>query len=841
MADPSKKKKTLSGSTTPMRKPDNFEELEKEFETVLNELLADENLEQFKKEYEKLHTALVNSHDSERQLMEKVRELNNEITANAEKVATALKLSLEDESRITSLTEELEGAWKKVEYLKQREQTSKETVTALHAEIENLNLLVQRGADLALQFHLSEPSGFKYDPSDPSDPSEGGKGKDGLSPGELASNEKESMKKNLTDMESEKSKLEEMINNTLNDVRKKTMELQRERNRRMNAETEVRDKTKQIEDQTVVISDVSRQLDTVRQLVSQQELNIRELRVNCELGNKELEMITGRLQKTQLEMEKQSSVVEALQMNTQLEMEKQSNVVEALQMEVSEQVQALRMKDDKMNRLNDQVKKLTKAKDSANRKLKILTEQRSILRREKEQLVGQLASAEKTIENNKRAKELDEKYISGLMHERDILNKNFVKQVKATEKQTNLVSLHEQTNRNMGHEIMGFRRESEKQRRIIQQLERERDRYINENGDLTVKMMKTNEECQVRDLQILDLKKRGEELESRLKIQQNLYEAVHQDRNMYSRQLIESQDEMNEMKNKLRVLEHQSHQLKEEVAAREAAVVKEHLECLRLEKERDALQAEIQMLKKQLRDVEQVIRDLRAEEKNLQKVITDSDEMIKRQKRELDTLISERDILGSQLVRRNDELSLLYQKVQLLQILINNGNKIYDQRLEKVQIIMNNGDMIRMYDQRLEDIRLLRLEVRRQRHENLCLQKSVANVRSYKQELYSVHREVLHERARCAALENELSHPRQIHRWRGLEVTDPSKFELLQKVQALQKRLISRTEEVVEVEQVLQEKDRLYLELRALLERQPGPEVATQISTYQRVRTYTCS
>ena len=57
-------------------------------------------------------------------------------------------------------------------------------------------------------------------------------------------------------------------------------------------------------------------------------------------------------------------------------------------------------------------------------------------------------------------------------------------------------------------------------------------------------------------------------------------------------------------------------------------------------------------------------------------------------------------------------------------------------------------------------------------------------------------------------------------------------------VQALQKRLISRTEEVVEVERILQEKDRLYLELRVVLERQPGPEVAQQISSYQRVGTH---
>jgi hemerythrin-like domain-containing protein len=55
-----------------------------------------------------------------------------------------------------------------------------------------------------------------------------------------------------------------------------------------------------------------------------------------------------------------------------------------------------------------------------------------------------------------------------------------------------LVSLHEQTNRTMGHEIMGFRREAEKQRRIIHQLERERDRLINDNSDLTVKVMKVS-------------------------------------------------------------------------------------------------------------------------------------------------------------------------------------------------------------------------------------------------------------------------------------------------------------------------------------------------------------
>lgn len=87
----------------------------------------------------------------------------------------------------------------------------------------------------------------------------------------------------------------------------------------------------------------------------------------------------------------------------------------------------------------------------------------------------------------------------------------------------------------------------------------------------------------------------------------------------------------------------------------------------------------------------------------------------------------------------------------------------------------------------LQDIRLLRLEVKRLRNDKRCLEKTVRNVHDYRQELYQCHRDLLHERARCAALETELSHPRQIHRWRGLQISDPSRFELIQKVQVRDK------------------------------------------------------
>ena len=49
------------------------------------------------------------------------------------------------------------------------------------------------------------------------------------------------------------------------------------------------------------------------------------------------------------------------------------------------------------------------------------------------------------------------------------------------------------------------------------------------------------------------------------------------------------QDEITEMKRKLKIMNHQIDQLKEEISGKEAALVKEHLENVRVEKEKEGL------------------------------------------------------------------------------------------------------------------------------------------------------------------------------------------------------------------------------------------------------------
>jgi predicted RNase H-like nuclease (RuvC/YqgF family) len=165
------------------------------------------------------------------------------------------------------------------------------------------------------------------------------------------------------------------------------------------------------------------------------------------------------------------------------------------------------------------------------------------------------------------------------------------------------------------------------------------------------------------------------------------------------------------------------------------------------------------------------------------------------------------------LIRRNDELALLYEKL-----------KIQQSALKKGEV---------HYNTRLDDIRLLRIKVKELMRENALTKGVGPQMEEMKKEILQLQRELLQEKTKVTALSEELENPMNVHRWRKLEGSDPATFELIQKIQTLQRRLISKTEEVVEKSLVIQEKEKLYQELKSILARQPGPEVAEQLTVYQ--------
>ena len=60
-----------------------------------------------------------------------------------------------------------------------------------------------------------------------------------------------------------------------------------------------------------------------------------------------------------------------------------------------------------------------------------------------------------------------------------------------------------------------------------------------------------------KEMKIFELRKKIAEADKDLKQQQNLYEAARSDRNLYSKNLIEAQDEISEFKRKIKIMTHQ--------------------------------------------------------------------------------------------------------------------------------------------------------------------------------------------------------------------------------------------------------------------------------------------
>lgn len=90
--------------------------------------------------------------------------------------------------------------------------------------------------------------------------------------------------------------------------------------------------------------------------------------------------------------------------------------------------------------------------------------------------------------------------------------------------------------------------------------------------------MQMVEEVRLKKNLLSELKKENIEFEAKLKQQQNLYEAVRSEKNLYSKNLLEAQDDVAELNRKFKIAQHQITQLKEEIEAKDQALTAEHFD-----------------------------------------------------------------------------------------------------------------------------------------------------------------------------------------------------------------------------------------------------------------------
>ena len=110
---------------------------------MLHELSGDKTLERFRIEYEKLNKALKTSHETEKRLIKRCKELNSDISANMSRVQVAIKLSQEDALAITQIQQDVKRTWKAVDESREKEEELKKRGTELKQEFAELTRRIE--------------------------------------------------------------------------------------------------------------------------------------------------------------------------------------------------------------------------------------------------------------------------------------------------------------------------------------------------------------------------------------------------------------------------------------------------------------------------------------------------------------------------------------------------------------------------------------------------------------------------------------------------------------------------------------------------------------------------
>ncbi|KAJ3145612.1 hypothetical protein HDU89_006976 [Geranomyces variabilis] len=766
---------------------------------------ADPSFVRLRTEYDKLHRLFLQSRKNEKSLVQKCKDFASEIASNSAKVQAALKLSQNDRSQIITLKKEVRKAWKMVEASGEKEGKAKDVIASLKVEVEQLRRQIAEigsnaaggtagalgalGRDKLIEMQLDQEKEIKQ-----------------------LTETRDALQKQLTivtgDMDTLRTendeysvKIERLVSDrgtvaeellTLKDLlATKKSELDREARAREKLEAALKQAIEACAHKDDEVATKVADLRALRETITKLEQACKDERARVEKGEKDKENMNARLARLQQEYDEQVLTTTRLLSENQ------------------QQTGEIKSWEEELTKYKEEYRSVTRVRDTLQKRIKAVEESKLEAEVERDQLKGANHNLAQDLEAARRNLDTSHKQVDSLTRERDIAQKNFVKATGTTQKQITVVKLADQTKRNLEQEIMGYKDEATKTRKLIYSLEKDRDRHINEAGKARLELVSKEEELKIGEMIMFDSRKKIGELEKRLKEAQAVYETMRGERNFYSKNLVESQDEITEMKRKVKIMGHQIEQLKEEIASKEGALVKEHFEHSKLEKAKEVLSVQIGKLQLQYEDAQQMIQNQQSEESKLRHIISTADTDRLRQKKEYETLVQERDILGTQLIRRNDELSLLYEKI-----------KIQTSTLHKGEL---------QYRERLEDIRVCKLEIKKLRREKAILQTETQNVDGLRADIFRLQREVLRERTRVKVLEEELSSPLNIHRWRKLCGSDPSTYELITKIQTLQKRLIAKTEQVVEKELVIHQKEKLYKEVKDVLQRQPGPEVMEEL------------
>jgi uncharacterized small protein (DUF1192 family) len=340
------------------------------------------------------------------------------------------------------------------------------------------------------------------------------------------------------------------------------------------------------------------------------------------------------------------------------------------------------------------------------------------------------------------------------------------------------------------------------------------------------------EELKIKNLILIDLDKQTAESFHKLKSGSFKYEQMKNQRNKLANLTQTSLQAIAEIKEKIKILQNEVEILRNETIEKEATLN----EAIRLnetkQNERDALRLEQNKYINQLRmkkdeESQQIMQIIK-----LNSIINNAEKQMINLRKDYATAVDQRNLTGITLIDRNDELCILYEKqnvqnnilkqgdqeLKARELEINNLNREINDLTTRIEAARKNIPSLDMYNNTKNTLKQLEKQLEREKNvtEQLCSQ------------LQSTHNNESLDNSATAS--NDAA-----NRVRRLAGNDGDSDQLASRIELLQGRLNSKREELLERELVLDEVGSLTdkLTMQAAETRSTGLSSAKRVNELQ--------
>lgn len=712
-----------------------FDEMERNFYKVVSELVSDKSLDRFRQEYEKLHAALVNSHEQNKILVDKCKQLNNDILSNANKISSVLNLSQNDQRTISGLRHEFEKAWKMVEITQDKEAKSRDVIEALKTEVHNLSKHVEQGGalaftqDISLQDIANSIEQLKKEIKSQTSQFDAIKDTTAL-------HQRNTDK--LRTLTAEMQGTEEELSRDINIVRDETMNLYMESNK---LSSQLKEANNNLIEAKKSISENKRNIRSQRDYVHSLQTSLVET-------NKELRDTLDYQKEGQRAIKTQKKLFGDKQKLGQ----KLKSDIGKTQISIDSTADTKAETEDELDIINEENTKLANI-------LSELKDARRTIGDEKKKLRVQLNSLRKEFivtlsKFNKSESENIQTTSNMNAASKDLRKLN--NEVILENQKTDMVTTQQKT---ITGEIMTVKSIAFNSKKALQLIEEETADYERKANATKGNIYQIKEDVKNQNLMNNELQLKLQNIAKNTKKQNLLIDQVQGERDMASIQLQIAAKNNAEIESEIEVVISNIRQLKEDIREADKKCIETHYKRKSLEDFLVKLGGEIKDIKGKIEEVDSQTVQIRNHIQRGKYLLSKAQIDISKNDHVLAEIEFSSKAIQRSTAAKIGETKSLYEKVRVVKSLIKKCEHAYKIKVNEVKKLSDDLDVL----------------IER----NTVLASQNRHGKALRSEIIRVEKSLIQEQGKCKALEEELEKPMSIHRWRILDGTNPEMVQLV--------------------------------------------------------------